>query len=191
MSKNVKLLFVVALVVALVGVLGVTALAQGPQRSADGTTPEMAPAYGGGNRGGQGFGGADASLMSVAAEEFGVTVPELVVELEGKSIAQLAEDYEEVSVDDIVEAYLASRVERLNEMVEAGRISQDQADLMLVKMEENVLEQINEPFEPKGAGLNGDGEPGDAYEDADGDGVCDLYPDGDGPRGGQGGRGQR
>lgn len=91
---------------------------------------------------GYGMRGPGSSLVNVAAEALGITVPELVDELEeGKSIADVAA-VQGVELQDIADAWLADRAEFLAQAVEAERITQEQADEMLAHMEEEVLEHL-------------------------------------------------
>ncbi len=138
---------------------------------------------GAGMMNGRGAGyGPEASLISVAADQLHMTVSELTAALGGtKSIAQVAAEHN-VQVSAIVDAFLAPRSERLAQMVEAGRLTQAQADQMLATMRTNVTEQINEVWQPNGYG-NGNGA---GYVDADGDGVCDNMENGTGMRGNMG-----
>jgi len=94
---------------------------------------------------GFGWGMHGASLIDVAAEVLGLEPADLIAELQaGKSIAELAEE-RGVEPQTIVDAFLADHQERLQEMVDAGWLTQEQADLMLDHMAEEVAEHINEP----------------------------------------------
>lgn len=57
-----------------------------------------------------------------------------------------------------MEAFLAPRADFLAQAVADGRITQEQADLILANMEEQVTARIAEPWAPKGYG-NGIGTP--------------------------------
>jgi hypothetical protein len=126
------------------------------ERLAEGVGPGMG---GFGRRGGMiggrgGFGGmmagSQASLLSVAAEELGLTVEELTAELQdGKTIAGVAAE-QGVEPQAIVDAFVAQRADWLAQAVADGRISQEQADWMLEHMQEQVLEHLDAPF--SGAG---------------------------------------
>ncbi|HET9496512.1 MAG TPA: hypothetical protein VFR15_19970 [Chloroflexia bacterium] len=136
----------------------------------------------GGMMGGQGMMGSENSLIAVTAEQLNITVEELIAELDGtNSIAQVAAAHN-VSVDTIVNAFLAPRIERLNEAVASGRITQEQADQMIATMRTNVTTHINEVWTPRGPGQ------GQGFVDENGDGVCDNMPAGGQP--GQGMMGQ-
>jgi hypothetical protein len=128
----------------------------------------------GGMMGGQGMMGSENSLIAVAADQLNMTTDELIAALGGtKSIAQVAAEHN-VAVDTIVNAFLAPRIENLNDLVAAGRITQEQADQMVATMRTNVTTHINEVWTPRG---NGQGQ-GTGFVDADGDGVCDNMPAG-------------
>lgn len=96
-------------------------------------------------RGGLAFGQNDAwhgaTLVSVAAEQLGVTVQELVAELEGKTLEQviIAHGGDPAAV---VDAYLATREAVLDQLVADGRITQAQADTMLARMAEEANEHL-------------------------------------------------
>jgi len=191
MSSKVKIIGLVALVALLVTVAGATvAFAGDPQPPASPSAPMFGPAEGRGERGGRGFdlsvGHEGTSLMTVAAEQLGMTVEELVAELrDGKTIAQVAEE-KGVSLDSIIDAYLAPRAEALEQAVADGRITQEQADRMLANMREMVESRLNAAFTPRGEGGCGD---------EHGDGPCDDCQDHQGDhsqgdrRGMKGGRG--
>jgi polyhydroxyalkanoate synthesis regulator phasin len=114
------------------------------------------------------IGGPENSLISVAADQLGLTVDELLAELEdGRSIADVAEQ-RGVDAQTIADAYIAVRTERLDEAVAEGRITQEQADEMLAHVTEEMAEHLNEPF-----------------DEEHGSGDCQDEPFGDFGRGGQ------
>jgi hypothetical protein len=82
--------------------------------------------------------------VTVAAEELGLTRAELAAELQaGKTIADVAAE-KNVSVDTIVDAVLAPRTERLNELVAAGQLTQEQVDNRLADLQIDVIEWLNQ-----------------------------------------------
>lgn len=172
------------------GVLAQTPNPQGDNGNGTGSGAGNGVAAGNPNRGaGMGMmgtgmmGGPQNSLISVAAHELGMTNAELVTALGStKSIAQVAAEHN-VAVTTIIDAFLAPRVENMNAAVAAGRLTQEQAGEMLATMRTHVTEQVNEVWNPQGAGSGAD----TGFADADGDGVCDNM--GAGGRGamGQGG----
>lgn len=104
----------------------------------------------GGMLGGRGvmLGGSQASLLAVAAEVLGMSVEDLTAALQDEdsnSISAVAAA-KGVEPQAIADAFVAQRAERLAEAVEAGRITQEQADVMLERMEKEVLEHLDDPF---------------------------------------------
>jgi hypothetical protein len=82
------------------------------------------------------------SLLSVAAEELGMKLTELLTELQdGKSIADVAQD-KGVDTQEIVDAYLAQIKENVDAAVAEGRMTQKQADYCLEQAEEQVTSQL-------------------------------------------------
>jgi hypothetical protein len=97
-------------------------------------------------------GGAEHSLMSVAAEKLGMTVSDLATELQGgKSIADVASE-QGVDTQVITGAYLDQLKENLDQAVADGRITQEKADLMYQQAEERVPDMLNSTFEGCGHG---------------------------------------
>ncbi len=135
------------------------------------------------------MGGTGLSLIDVAADKLGMTRADLVATLGGtRSIAQVAGE-RNVAVSTIVDAFLAPRAERMDAMVTAGRLTREQADLMLATMRTQVTEQINEIWAPQGAGTGTGTGTGTGYVDSDGDGVCDNMPSNGNSNGNGNGRG--
>jgi hypothetical protein len=92
--------------------------------------------------------GAEASLVTVAAEKLGMTVDELIAEMRaGKTIKELA-GAKGIDVQTIIDAVLAQRAERLQELVDAGKLTQAEADAMLAQMKTHLEARISEPFVP-------------------------------------------
>lgn len=128
-------------------------------RTQQGFGPGMRGGFRGPGRGAFGpgvrMGGAGSSLVSVAAEKLGMTVSELVDELEGgKSIAEVAAQ-RNVNVQEIADEHLAEHRAWLDQAVEDGRMTQEQADWMQSHMEEEVQERLSEPFSFGGRGPGG------------------------------------
>jgi hypothetical protein len=169
---------IVILVVALLAVGAIAAYAQGP-------------------RGGQ-AGGPGNSLVAIAAEVIGIEQTALVAELQnGLTIAEVAEAHD-VALEDIVDAFVATHAERLTNAVEAGRLTQEQADLMLSNMEAHITLMLNQSFGSNwlghmggmghmggrgmgggmhhGMGMGWGMGPGMGLNDTDGDGLCDNCP---------------
>jgi len=149
----------IAFVLALVAALAVTALAgaglvfaQGPTPSA----PDYVPGTGcggwgmrGGWGGGSGRGWYGMGLIDALAElTTGLEPADLYAELqEGKTLLEVA-DAHGVSAEQLVESALASRAQVLQQRVEAGYLTQEQADWMLEHMEEEMLEHLEAGMSP-------------------------------------------
>ena len=155
----------VALALAIAVVLAPAALAQA---TGAGYGPGGGSGSGGNGPGyGRGMGGPQQSLVAVAADKLGMTQADLVSELRnGKTIAQVAKS-KQVAANTIVDAFVATRAERLNTAVAAGRMTQAQADAMLATMRANVTARLSQHWSPQGNG------PGSGFVDQNGDGVCD------------------
>ncbi len=152
MSK--KVVFAVALVAALTmaTLAGIgLAFAQGPTPPAT----DSVPCYGcggwgmrGGGRGGWGWGQHGMGLIDALAELTGLEPADLYVELqEGKTLLEVAQGHD-FSAEQLVEAALASRAEVLQQRVEAGYLTREQADWMLEHMEEEMLEHLEADTSP-------------------------------------------
>ncbi|HEY66308.1 MAG TPA: DUF2680 domain-containing protein [Caldilineae bacterium] len=179
MKFNWKRLGVITAVLALVGlfVFNAVAFAQGPVNDPAGREGHPGPGFGLRIMGR--WGGFANSPVAVAADILGMDRVDLVAELrEGKSIAEIAGD----QLEEIVDALLAKRQAILNQLVEEGQITQEQADAILESMESHLTERLSQPFAPRGFGRGlGDGQgKGPRFIDADGDGVCDHFVDEDG-----------
>jgi hypothetical protein len=159
-------LWKIAGITALVAVLAVSAVAlvsaQGPQAGKgnqgvnlwDRMRERGLDGFGswgmmrGGRFGGRGFGmgGSGNSLISVAAEKLGMTVEQLVDELEAdKTIADVAKA-KGVEPKTIVDAFVAPRAEYMAELIADGRITQAQADEMLAHMREEAEQHLEEAY---------------------------------------------
>jgi hypothetical protein len=90
--------------------------------------------------------GPENSLITVVADQLGMTVDELLGELQdGKSIVDVAAE-QGVELQAIADAFIAQQADWLAEAVEEGRLTQKQADWMLDQMEERILEHLDAPF---------------------------------------------
>ncbi len=201
MNKNWKRVGMTAGVLAMsaMTVFAGAAFAQGNGPSnANGNGASASPVYGQANRNGNGsggvgtgyglatrgaWGGPDSSLTAVAADVIGIEQADLVAQLTaGATIADVAAD-NNVALQDIVDAYVQPRTDTLDAAVAAGRITQEQADLMLAQMEAQVTVQLSQVWEANGngncdgtcTGAPGQGAAGANWADADGDGNCDNY----------------
>jgi hypothetical protein len=185
-----KVIAIVAMALALLGLGATLALAQGtlPAISA---TPSftgvmngmMGGRYGGtmggmmGGQGGMMMGGPHGPLVDIAAAALNMTRAELLAELNaGNSIAQVAEK-RGVPLDNIVAAFMTSHEGAMHAAVEAGRMTQAQADTMLARMRDHVRARLTSAWQPGQNSMPG-------WMDQNGDGVCDHMGNGDwGPMG--------
>lgn len=181
MSRYWKSFGAVLLVIAGLMLTAGAVFAQGPVA----TTPAPvgnAAGYHGGMGAGWRWAGNSGNLLSVLAEKLGVSTTDLIAQVQsGKTLLDIAAE-NGISVDELTAAMLESRAEALQAAVEAGRISQEQADYMLENMSEHMATQIatGQCGGLCGTGLNRGGRfggtgagAGAAFVDADGDGICD------------------
>ena len=143
----------VGVLVILFGAVGAV-YAQGPRPPVDDRPlDEECPYYEGGGyahggwmRPGWGMGGF--SLVDATAEATGLTADEVVAALQdGQTFAQIAEA-QGVDPQAIVDAFLAERETRLEEAVDEGRLTQEQADEMLAEMAEHLTDRLDEEWTP-------------------------------------------
>jgi len=147
MFKRVTIGVLAAAVVAL-SVVGV-ALADDSTPPADGALPNGGGRWMAGPRVGRG--GQPGAL----AEALGMTVDEVHAALAG-TIAELA-DSQDMTLEEVVDALIAPVIERIQQAVDDGRITQEQADERIEQMEENALEglQTGSWFSMGGRGRRG------------------------------------
>lgn len=82
-------------------------------------------------------------VLAVAADAIGIDASELRSQLEdGKTIAQVASDHG-VGADAVVDALVGRLESRLEDAVNAGRITQDQADERLARAREHFTDLVN------------------------------------------------
>jgi hypothetical protein len=121
--------------------------------------------------GGFRWAGPQNSLIAVAAEALGLTPQELIAELQaGKTLADVAEE-QGVALETIVDAFLAPREEALQAAVEAGRLTQEQADALLAQIREHVRTRLTATW-TFGQGY------GPGFADENGNGICDYMESG-------------
>ena len=101
------------------------------------------------------------SIVGLIAEELGMTVQDLTAELQdGKTLGELATE-KGVDVEAVTAKYLAQLEENLQQAVEDGKITQNQADYMLSQAEERVPDMLNNTWEGRFPGGHpGGGRPG-------------------------------
>jgi len=99
------------------------------------------------------FGGAAEELSKL----LGLKTEEIVEQRNsGKSLADIAKD-QGVAQDEVVSTMLKARKELLDERVKAGIITQEQADLMLERMQSRITERVQDPAVGPGSGRGGCG----------------------------------
>ena len=102
-----------------------------------------------------GMGGWGNNLVSVAADELGMKVTDLLTELQdGKSIADVAQE-KGVDTQVIIDAYVAQVKETLDKAVADGNITQKQADWQLERVKERVTDQLDNTWSDGGPGGSG------------------------------------
>lgn len=86
------------------------------------------------------------TLLDIVAQALDMTVPEVEAELsEGISIAELAENHG-VDVEVIISAFSEAHAAALQEAVEAGELTQEQADWMQENMAAMIAAHVNQPW---------------------------------------------
>jgi hypothetical protein len=101
--------------------------------------------------------GPGNSLVSIAADQLGMSLTDLLTQLQdGKSIADVAAE-KGVDTGAIVNGYLAELKADLDEAVAEGRITQKQADYSLEQAEERAVDQLDNTWEDgfRGGGHRG------------------------------------
>lgn len=89
------------------------------------------------------------SIMGTIAEEAGLSVQDLFAELqEGKTLAEVASEHG-VDAEAIVADHLAQLEENLQQAVEDGKITENQAGAMLEHAKEMVPDLLNNTWEGK------------------------------------------
>jgi polyhydroxyalkanoate synthesis regulator phasin len=135
------------------------------ERPEEGFGPGMRGPRGFGMRGpDMGGGDPESSPVAIAAEALGMTADELLTELQGgKSIADVANE-RGVDPQTIADSILASMKDNLAQAVADGKITQEQADQMLSRMEERAVDlDCAVPFGGRGLPRGGNGVgPGDS-----------------------------
>ncbi len=136
MFKKVSVGVLVVVVLAL-GVAGAV-FAQDPTPPTDGVCP-YGETCGGYGMGGFGYRG---TMPTILADTLGMTSEELYAALsDGQTIAEVAEA-QGVSLDDLVEALVAPHIERMEQAVADGYMTQEQADWMIEEMTEHMAYRL-------------------------------------------------
>jgi len=112
------------------------------EQAPEGRLPHIAKGFPGlDGRGG--MGGLGTHLTSIAADELGLSLTDLLTEMQGgKSIADIAEE-KGVDTQAIVDAYLAQLKEDIDEAVAEGNMTQKQADYYLEQAAERAADQLD------------------------------------------------
>lgn len=143
---------------------GPAVMAQGP---GNGTCQSGGACVGSGQAGAgpmQGAGGSDSALIDVAAQELDMSRAELLARLQDgtTTVADVARE-KNVSVGTIAGAFIATRVERWQVAVAAGRLTQEQADQMQATVSGRVTARLTSTwtdatrFDPLGGAERGAG----------------------------------
>lgn len=109
----------------------------------------------GGGRGGRGFGGNS----EIITEATGLTQEEIRDAVQaGSTVAELIEA-NGGDVDSVVAELVAEATTHINEKVDEGRITQEQADERIAGLEEHIVSRLNGTFE-RPEGVDGQGRRG-------------------------------
>lgn len=142
MKKRTKAILGVAAVVALALAVAIPVYAATSTDTTGTDTWGPGSEYCGQGRGlmmGDGVRGIDA-----AAEALGMDVDDLMAERhDGKSLADIAAS-KGISTDELISAMLDAREAALDEAVDSGRITQEQADYMLEHMSDEMAEHVDD-----------------------------------------------
>jgi len=104
--------------------------------------------------------GERTRLLTIAAEQLGMTEDDLQAALrDEQTLLDLAQE-KGVDVQTIVDAYIAQLTEKLDQAVADGEMTQNQADWMLAQAQEQVVERINGTWEKLGPGSSPHGHRG-------------------------------
>jgi hypothetical protein len=121
------------------------------------------PNGGTGNGPGGMMGGQQQSLVAVAAQVLGIPQADLIAQLQsGKTIKDVAGD----KAGAIVDTFVKARADQMATQVTSGRLTQAQADQMLVTMRANITAQLSTAWTARGTGMG--------MGDANSDGTCDT-----------------
>ena len=81
--------------------------------------------------------------VDAAAEAIGIEADDLKAQLEaGATIAEVAEA-NGVAVDTVIDAMVDAKAERVADKVEAGRLTQEEADEKLADLEDRITDRVN------------------------------------------------
>ena len=136
MNKGIKRLVIITVVVAVLAIgtgAGVAAAA--------GPTPTTGAQAGCGLGGGFGFGGA--VVDEVVTRLLGMTDDEIhALRQQGRSLVQIAAT-KNITEKQLVDAIMAYKKTQVQARVTAGTLTQDQANLMIQRMEQQTTQAVN------------------------------------------------
>jgi len=109
-----------------------------------------------GKRGGRGGFGGFSGHSEVVLEATGLTSEELRTALQdGSTIADLI-TANDGDIDSVIEELVAETTTQINERVEAGRMTQEQADEALANIEDTITARLDGTYErPEGDAVEG------------------------------------
>jgi hypothetical protein len=96
----------------------------------------------GGRWGGPGRVGFGADLEA-AAKALGITVDELRTELQTKTLAQIAADHK-IDIQKVIDALAAAAKSKLDDAVDAGRLTRAEADARLKELTDRLTNLVNQ-----------------------------------------------
>lgn len=120
---------------------------------------------------------AGGRMLDIVADLTGLSTDEVAARrADGESIADIAASAN-VSTEEVVDAAIQARKAALDEMVAAGTITQERADVMLDRMNDRLSERVTSTDTGRnGRGMGGGRGPGDGR--GQGAGTCGACPNG-------------
>ena len=107
----------------------------------------------GSGMGGMGMRGNSTNLIETVAGILGVDVSDIVAKIDaGATLREIVDDAG-IEVETVASAFVSARSEHLGELVDEGRLTEEQAEAMLEHMEEMVTEHLNQEGLSCGAGM--------------------------------------
>jgi hypothetical protein len=142
-----RLVATVGMAIALVfgGLLITSTFAQSEETPTPGVQDTERPPRPDSPRAGHHRGG----LLDVAAEALGMTVAELVAELDDDTSMADVAAAQGIDTATLVDAVVAQAEEHMQAAVENGRLTREEADERLAQLREDVTTRINEPGLPE------------------------------------------
>jgi hypothetical protein len=128
------------IVIAAIGIGASGALAQSDGNTSPTPYPPGTPGYGWNMHGMMGGNWQGDTTWTAVADALGIDVNTLFTELQsGRTLAQIAEE-RDVDVQTVYDATLTAMTDHMTAMVEAGYITQAQADTQLTWMRDNIAQ---------------------------------------------------